>query len=139
MITGIAGRGKSINNLIEFQPDEQVTSVMAVKDFSENRYIVMLSTAGLIKKTKLDEFKNIRRGGIIAIPCNKSKLSIKPFLRFTLSPRHCFLVSTSRYSPSFSSFFLGNRGGRHSRVITTLAKINTEAKEKERIYSPVVS
>jgi len=64
---GIAGRGKSINNLIEFQPDESVTSVMAVKDFSENRYIVMLSTAGLIKKTKLDEFKNIRRGGIIAI------------------------------------------------------------------------
>ena len=64
---GIAGRGKSINNLIEFQPDERVTSVMAVKDFSENRYIVMLSTDGLIKKTKLDEFKNIRRGGIIAI------------------------------------------------------------------------
>jgi len=64
---GIAGRGKSINNLIEFQPDERVTSVMAVKDFSENKYIVMLSTDGLIKKTKLDEFKNIRRGGIIAI------------------------------------------------------------------------
>ena len=64
---GIAGRGKSINNLIEFQPDERVTSVMAVKDFSENKYLVMLSTDGLIKKTKLDEFKNIRRGGIIAI------------------------------------------------------------------------
>jgi DNA gyrase subunit A len=64
---GIAGRGKSINNLIEFQPDERVTSVMAVKDFSENKYIVMLSTDGLIKKTKLGEFKNIRRGGIIAI------------------------------------------------------------------------
>jgi DNA gyrase subunit A len=64
---GIAGRGKSINNLIEFQPDERVTSVMAVKDFSENKFIVMLGTDGLIKKTKLDEFKNIRRGGIIAI------------------------------------------------------------------------
>ncbi len=64
---GIAGRGKSINNLIEFQPDERVTSVMAVRDFSEDRYIVMLGTDGLIKKTKLGEFKNIRRGGIIAI------------------------------------------------------------------------
>jgi len=64
---GIAGRGKSINNLIEFQPEEHVTSVVAVKDFSENKFIVMLSTDGLIKKTKLDEFKNIRRGGIIAI------------------------------------------------------------------------
>jgi DNA gyrase subunit A len=64
---GIAGRGKSINNLIEFQPDERVTSVMAARDFSEDRYIVMLGTDGLIKKTKLGEFKNIRRGGIIAI------------------------------------------------------------------------
>ncbi len=64
---GIAGRGKSIANLIEFQSEERVTSVVAVKDFSEDRYVVMLSTDGLIKKTKLDEFKNIRRGGIIAI------------------------------------------------------------------------
>jgi len=64
---GIAGRGKSIANLIEFQPEEHVTSVMAVKDFGEDKYIVMLSTDGLIKKTKLGEFKNIRRGGIIAI------------------------------------------------------------------------
>ncbi|MGB8952884.1 MAG: DNA gyrase subunit A [Candidatus Aminicenantales bacterium] len=64
---GISGRGKSINNLIQFQPEENVTSVVAIKDFSENKFIVMLTTNGLIKKTCLDEFKNIRRGGIIAV------------------------------------------------------------------------
>ncbi len=64
---GISGRGKAIANLIEFQPGEMMTSVVAVKDFSENKYILMLATNGLIKKTRLDDFSNIRRGGIIAM------------------------------------------------------------------------
>jgi DNA gyrase subunit A len=64
---GPVGRGKSIANLLEFQPGERVTSVLAIKDFDEEKYIVMLTTDGLIKKTKLGDFKNIRRGGIIAV------------------------------------------------------------------------
>jgi DNA gyrase subunit A len=64
---GISGRGKAIANLIEFQPGEMMTSVVAVKDFSEDKYILMLATNGLIKKTRLGEFGNIRRGGIIAM------------------------------------------------------------------------
>ena len=64
---GISGRGKSIANLLEFQPGEKPRSVVSVKEFSENECIVMLSTDGLIKKTKLSEFKNVRKGGIIAI------------------------------------------------------------------------
>ncbi|MGQ9672376.1 MAG: DNA gyrase subunit A [Candidatus Aminicenantales bacterium] len=68
---GISGRGKAIANLIEFQPGERVTSVVAVKDFSEDKYIVMMATNGLIKKTCLDEFRNIRRGGIIAMTLHK--------------------------------------------------------------------
>ena len=64
---GVAGRGKAIANLIEFQPNEKVTSVVAVKDFTEDRFIVMMTTDGQIKKTALSEFQNIRKGGIIAI------------------------------------------------------------------------
>ncbi len=64
---GVAGRGKAIANLIEFQPDEKVTSVVAVKDFGEERFIVMMTTDGQIKKTALNGFQNIRKGGIIAI------------------------------------------------------------------------
>ncbi len=64
---GVSGRGKAIANLIEFQPGEMMTSVLSVKDFSEDKYVVMLATNGLIKKTRLDEFRNIRRGGIIAM------------------------------------------------------------------------
>ena len=64
---GPAARGKSINNLIQFQGDERVSSVVPVKDFEEDRFVIMLSSDGLIKKTKLDQFKNIRKGGIQAM------------------------------------------------------------------------
>lgn len=68
---GVAGRGKSINNLIEFQPNEKVRSLVSVKDFGKDHYIVMLSSDGLIKKTSLDSFKNIRRAGITAMNFRK--------------------------------------------------------------------
>jgi DNA gyrase subunit A len=64
---GVSGRGKAIVNLLELQPGETMTSVVAVKDFSKDKYIVMLATNGQIKKTHLSEFRNVRRGGIIAM------------------------------------------------------------------------
>jgi DNA gyrase subunit A len=64
---GVSGRGKAIVNLLELQPGETMTSVVAVKDFNEDKYIVMLATNGQIKKTHLSEFRNVRRGGIIAM------------------------------------------------------------------------
>ena len=64
---GVAGRGKAIVNLIDFQPGEKATSVVAVKDFSEDKFVVMMTTDGQIKKTALGEFQNIRKGGILAI------------------------------------------------------------------------
>ncbi len=64
---GVSGRGKAIVNLLELQPGETMTSVVAVKDFDEDKYIVMLATNGQIKKTHLSDFRNVRRGGIIAM------------------------------------------------------------------------
>lgn len=64
---GVDGRGKAIANLVEFQPGEKPRSIVAIKEFSEDRFIVMLSTHGLIKKTRLSEFKNVRKGGILAL------------------------------------------------------------------------
>ncbi len=64
---GPAARGKSINNLIHFQADEGVSSVVAIKDFDQDKFVLMLSSDGLIKKTRLDQFKNIRKAGIQAM------------------------------------------------------------------------
>ncbi len=68
---GVAGRGKSIRNLIQFSPEERVSSVVSVMDFSDKLYVMMLSSDGKIKKTRLSDFKNIRRGGINAITLNR--------------------------------------------------------------------
>ncbi len=64
---GVSGRGKALANLVEFQPGEKPQSVVAVKEFSENQFVVMLSTDGIIKKTRLSDFRNVRKGGILAI------------------------------------------------------------------------
>jgi len=64
---GVAGRGKSIKNLIQFSPEEKVCSVVSVKDFSRDLYVVILRSDGLMKKTRLSDFRNIRKMGIIAI------------------------------------------------------------------------
>ncbi len=71
--TGPASRGKSIRNLVDFEPDERVSSLVAVKEFPEDKYVLMLSSDGLIKKTSLSQFQHIRKGGIIAIKINKGQ------------------------------------------------------------------
>jgi len=68
---GVSGRGKSIKNLIQCGPEEKVRSVVSVKDFSGDYYVMMLTTDGRIKKTKLSDFRNIRKGGILAIHLNR--------------------------------------------------------------------
>jgi len=64
---GPSGRGKAIANLLEFQPEEKVQSILAVKEFRDDQFVVLLSDHGLIKKTRLSEFQHVRKGGIIAM------------------------------------------------------------------------
>ncbi len=62
-----AARGKAIVNLINIPSDRKLAGIVAVRDFSEDRYVVMVTRKGTIKKTALSEFQNIRSNGIIAI------------------------------------------------------------------------
>jgi DNA gyrase subunit A len=61
------GKGKHISNLINLQPDETVKAFLPVKDFVPDRYIVMVTRAGVIKKSELTEFDNPMSRGIIAV------------------------------------------------------------------------
>lgn len=72
---GVASKGKSIKNLVELAPGEKVSSLVSVKDFPENLFVVMLCSDGKMKKTRLSDFRHIRKGGILAISLNeKSEL-----------------------------------------------------------------
>ena len=60
-------RGTAIINLIQLQPDEKITAVIPIKEYKEGRFIIMATKNGIIKKTSLSEYKNIRKSGIQAI------------------------------------------------------------------------
>jgi len=64
-------KGKNIVNLLSFQKDEQISSIVSVKDFSDDRFVVMATAKGNVKKTKLSAFSNPRRGGIVGITLDK--------------------------------------------------------------------
>ena len=60
-------RGTAVINLIQLQPGETVTAIIPVRDMGEDGYLFMATKRGIIKKTKLAAFANIRKLGIIAI------------------------------------------------------------------------
>jgi DNA gyrase subunit A len=60
-------RGTALVNLLQLPPGELVTAVFPVRTFDTGEYLVMVTRRGIIKKTKLDEFENVRRNGLIAI------------------------------------------------------------------------
>jgi DNA gyrase subunit A len=64
---GRYSRGKSIANLLALGKEERVTAFVTTKDFPEDKYLVMATRKGVIKKTKISAFSHPRRGGIIAI------------------------------------------------------------------------
>lgn len=64
-------KGKAIVNLLSFDKDEHISSILAVKEFVDDQFIVMGTSSGNIKKTKLSAFSNPRKGGIVGISLDK--------------------------------------------------------------------
>jgi DNA gyrase subunit A len=64
---GPATRGKAIVNLLNLDPAERIVALASTKDFPEDRFLVFATKRGLIKKTPLAAYSNVRSGGIIAI------------------------------------------------------------------------
>jgi len=61
-----ASRGKALVNLLELN-GEQIRAFVNVKEFSPDQYLVLATKQGIVKKTALDAYKNVRKGGIFAI------------------------------------------------------------------------
>jgi DNA gyrase subunit A len=66
--TSRTSKGTNVVNIIPVSPDEKITAMIKVPDFgTEEAYLAMVTKKGIIKRTDLDAYKNIRKGGIIAI------------------------------------------------------------------------
>jgi len=63
---GASGRGKPIINLISLEEGEQVADILAVEEFSADRYVFTVSRGGTVKKTSLAAYSRPRSGGIVA-------------------------------------------------------------------------
>lgn len=63
-------KGRSLANVIAKENDEKVTATLAITEFSDDKYVVMCTRKGTIKKTELSAFANVRQNGIIAINLN---------------------------------------------------------------------
>jgi len=60
-------RGKAIVNLLQVGTDEKLASMLRVREFSDTEHLVMATRKGIVKKTNLSAYSNVRAGGIIAI------------------------------------------------------------------------
>ena len=60
-------RGVAIINLLQLQPDEKITAMIPVKEYVHGDYLVMATKKGLVKKTPIEEYSNVRKTGLAAI------------------------------------------------------------------------
>lgn len=60
-------RGRPIVNMFPLDPEEKITAVLAVKEFTDNEFVFMATSQGVVKKTALSAFSNPRKAGIIAV------------------------------------------------------------------------
>jgi DNA gyrase subunit A len=64
---GPGGKGKAIANLVSMEEGEKIAALLAVKEFDDQRFVIMGTRHGVVKKTALSAFSNPRAGGIIAM------------------------------------------------------------------------
>jgi DNA gyrase subunit A len=64
---GRDARGQHVANLLAFQPDEHIAEVLALRDYTAAPYLVLATSSGLVKKSRLTDFDSPRSGGLIAI------------------------------------------------------------------------
>ena len=65
--TSRTAKGQAIVNFLQLSPEEKVSSILSVADLKEFKFLVMVTEKGLIKKTDINAFENVRRSGLIAI------------------------------------------------------------------------
>lgn len=60
-------KGQALVNFLQLAPNEKVSSILSMDDMSKYKYLVMVTNKGTIKRVKLDDFKNVRKSGLIAL------------------------------------------------------------------------
>ena len=60
-------RGTAVINLLQLAPEEKITAIIPIKEYEEGRYLFMATRKGIVKKTPINDYKNVRKSGLAAI------------------------------------------------------------------------
>ncbi len=96
---GRTARGTAIINLLQLQPGEKITAVITMKEFKSDHYLVIATKKGIIKKTSLSEYANIRKTGLQAISLREEDELIE--VKVTDGEKEILLVTESGMSICF--------------------------------------
>ena len=88
---GRTARGTALVNLLQLQPDEKVNAVIAIEEFDDNKYLFMATEKGMIKKTSLSAFRNVRKNGLAAITLREDDRLIE--VKYTDGNQDVFLAT----------------------------------------------
>ncbi len=105
---GRTARGKAIVNLLALGSDEKIAAMIRVRSLEEDRYLVMATERGIVKKTHLSAFKKPRSGGIVAIAVDQQDRLVG--VRMTSGNDDLMLVTRKGMSIRFSEKELRNQG-----------------------------
>lgn len=64
---GRTARGTAIINLLQLMPDEKITAIIPIKEYEDGKYLFMATEKGLVKKTPIRDYANVRKTGLAAI------------------------------------------------------------------------
>ena len=88
---GRTSRGTAIVNLLQLMPEEKITAAIPVKEFEEGKYLFMATKKGLVKKTSMDEYQNVRKTGLAAITLREDDELIE--VKITDDEKDVFIVT----------------------------------------------
>jgi len=88
---GRTARGTAIINLLQLMPEEKITAIIPIKEYKDNRYLFMATKKGIVKKTSVKEYENIRKSGLIAINLREDDELIE--VKITDGNKDIFLVT----------------------------------------------
>ncbi|MBL7669946.1 MAG: DNA gyrase subunit A [Bdellovibrionaceae bacterium] len=93
-------KGKAIANVVQLSNNEKVRAILPVEEFSENKFVVMITEKGIIKKTPLNAFSNQRTAGIIALTTDLDDVVIDA--KISDGSSHIFLATKEGMSIRFN-------------------------------------
>jgi len=134
---GRTSRGRAIVNILGLSSEEKISAVVPLRkkeNNSQNRFLVMVTEKGIIKKTAIDKFKNIRKGGIVAITLDKG--DVLRWVEVTHGEDEIMLITKLGQAIRFSEKDLRPMG-RNARGVRGV-RLRTMSKAKEEFTDAVV-